>query len=184
MNLNIADIILLLLFIGAFVLGFIGGTIRQLLILVVWLVSFLLAANLAIPTGKFLGSYWSEFSAPYSQMLTFLLLYIGFLIIGNIIVFVMYKRSPMVGRLAFLDELVGGVLAVGVAVLIVGGFIAILDSFYKYQSVAATTEHPIVHSIFQALEGSSIAAWLRDSFVLALGAVLSPLLPADLRPYL
>ena len=184
MDFTFADIVLLLFFAGAFVLGFVLGTIHQLLALLVWLVSFLLAANLAVPGGDFLGGYWSTFSKAYSQMVTFLILYLAFLIIGNIIVFVMYKHSPMTGRLAFLDEVVGGVLCVGVAILIVGGLVAILDSFYQYHSLADTAEQPIVRALFQGLDGSTIVGWLRDSLVPALGAILSPLIPAELRPTL
>lgn len=184
MDFTFADIILLLLFVGAFVLGFVLGTIHQLLALLVWLISFLLAANLAIPTGDFLGGYWETYSKAYSQIVSFLILYLAFLVIGNIIVFVMYKHSPMTGRLAFLDELVGGVLCVGVAILIVGGMIAIIDSFYQYQSLADTAEQSFVHALFAAFDGSTIAGFLRDSLVPAMGAILSPLLPAGLRPYL
>ncbi len=183
-NFNLADLVIVALLIAAFVIGFAGGVIRQLLELVVWLVSFLLAANLEIPFGNFLGGYWESFSRAYSQMLAFLIVYVAGLVIGNIIIFVMYKRSPMEGRLAVLDEAVGGILGVGLGILIIGGFIAILDSFYAYQQVASTAEQPIVRSIYDALHDSSLASWLRGSLVTALGATLGPLLPAELRPYL
>ncbi len=183
-NLNLADVVLILLLIGAFVIGFIQGVIRQLLGLAVWLVSFLLAANLEIPVGTFLGGYWSSFSLAYSQMLAFLILYVVFLVIGNIIVFVMYKRSAMEGRLAVVDEVVGAILGVGLAILIIGGFIAILDSFYAYQQVSNTAEQSIIREIYQALASSSVATWFRGSLVPALGAILGGLVPAELRPYL
>jgi len=177
---NVADLVIVLLLVGAFVFGFVTGVIQQLLTLLVWFISLLLAANVMGPLGGWLGGYWTTFSKPYTEMLAFLGTYILFVILGEILIFAFYKRAPMIARLAFLDELVGGFLAVAIGILILGGFVLGLDSFYSYNSLAATAQQPIAQFIQQGLTGSVIAGWLRGSLVPAIG-LLGPLLSSQLR---
>ena len=65
------DLLIVLYFIGFFVLGFAQGTIRRLLGIGSILFSFLLAANLAGPLSEFLGANWTQFSPEYSYMVGF-----------------------------------------------------------------------------------------------------------------
>ena len=58
------DLLIVLYFIGFFVLGFAQGTIRRLLGIGSILFSFLFAANLADPLGRFLGDNWTQFPRP------------------------------------------------------------------------------------------------------------------------
>ena len=55
------DLLIVLYFIGFFVLGFAQGTIRRLIGIGSILFSFLFAANLADPLGRFLGDNWTQF---------------------------------------------------------------------------------------------------------------------------
>jgi len=177
---NLADIIIVLLLVGAFVFGFVTGVVQQLLTLLVWVISLLLAGNLMEPFGRWVSGYWTTFSLPYSMMLGFLLTFIVFVVVGEVLIFVFYKRAPMVARLAFLDELVGGALAVGVALLIIGTVVMGIDSFYQNNPVASSAEQPIAKIINDGLVGSVIASWLRGSLIPAI-ALLGPLLPTELR---
>ncbi|MFI5261594.1 MAG: CvpA family protein [Candidatus Limnocylindrales bacterium] len=177
---NVADIVIVLLLVGAFVFGFVTGVVQQLLTLLVWLISLLLAGNLMEPLGKWMGGYWTTFSLPYSMMLAFLATFTVFIIVGEILIFIFYKRAPMVARLAFLDELVGGVLGVMVGILIIGTFVMGIDSFYQNNQVAASAEQPIAKIINDGLLNSVIAGWLRGSLIPAI-ALLGPLLPTELR---
>ncbi|MEA2631082.1 MAG: hypothetical protein QOE66_1301, partial [Chloroflexota bacterium] len=63
------DLLIVLFFMGFFVLGFAQGTIRRLLGIASVLFSFLLAANLAEPLSQFLGSNWTQFPREYSYMI-------------------------------------------------------------------------------------------------------------------
>ncbi|HTS15930.1 MAG TPA: CvpA family protein [Candidatus Sulfotelmatobacter sp.] len=177
---NLADVILVLLLVGGFIFGYVTGVVQQLLTLLVWIISLLLAGNLMGSLGDWMGQYWTTFTKPYSEMLAFLAMFVTFLVVGEILIFIFYKRAPMVARLAFLDELVGGLLGVGIAILIIGAFVMGLDSFYQYQQVAATAQQPIAQVIHDGLMNSVIAGWLRGSLIPAIG-LLGPLLPAQLQ---
>ena len=125
---NLADVIIVLLLVGGFIFGFATGVIQQLLTLLVWLLSLLLAGNLMESLGGWMGQYWTTFSKSYSNMLAFLAMFVIFLVIGEILIFAFYKRAPMVARLAFLDELVGGFLGAGIALLFLGGQVSTILS--------------------------------------------------------
>ena len=86
----------------------------------------------------------------------------------------------MVARLSFLDEIVGGFLGAGIAILIIGAFVMGLDSFYSYNQVAASAQQPIAQVINEGLTNSVIAGWLRGSLIPAIG-LLGPLLPSQLQ---
>jgi len=66
-----ADLVIVLYFLGFFVLGFAQGTIRRLLGIGSILFSFLFAANVAQPLGDFLGTNWTQFPREYSYMIGF-----------------------------------------------------------------------------------------------------------------
>src|SRR3954467_13954993 len=70
-----ADILLLLILAGAFLIGFFWGVIRGLLALAAELVVFLLSAHLASPFAEWLGQQWTNFSADYVHMLAWLILF-------------------------------------------------------------------------------------------------------------
>lgn len=177
---NLADVIIVLLIVGGFIFGFVTGVVQQLLTLLVWVLSLLLAGNIMPSLGSWMGQYWTTFSAPYSAMLAFLAMFVIFLVVGEILIFIFYKRAPMVARLSFLDEIVGGFLGAGVAILIIGAFVMGLDSFYSYNQVAASAQQPIAQVINEGLTNSVIAGWLRGSLIPAIG-LLGPLLPSQLQ---
>ncbi len=177
---NLADVIIVLLIVGGFIFGFVTGVVQQLLTLLVWVLSLLLAGNLMPSLGGWMGQYWITFSKAYSEMLAFLALFVVFLVVGEILIFIFYKRAPMVARLAFVDELVGGFLGAGIAILVIGAFVMGLDSFYSYNQVAASAQQPIAQAINDGLTNSVIAGWLRGSLIPAIG-LLGPLLPTQLQ---
>ena len=107
-------------------------------------------------------------------------MFVVFLVVGEILIFIFYKRAPMVARLAFVDELVGGFLGAGIAILVIGAFVMGLDSFYSYNQVAASAQQPIAQAINDGLTNSVIAGWLRGSLIPAIG-LLGPLLPTQLQ---
>ena len=65
------DLLIVLYFIGFFVLGFAQGTIRRLIGIGSILFSWFLAALLAAPLSDFLGDNWTQFSREYSYMIGF-----------------------------------------------------------------------------------------------------------------
>ena len=71
------DLLLVLYFMGFFVLGFAQGTIRRLIGIGSILFSFFFAANLAGPLGEFLGENWTQFPKEYSYMIGFLTIFVA-----------------------------------------------------------------------------------------------------------
>ena len=65
------DIVLVLIIAGAFVLGFLWGVIRSLLMLAAWFVVFVLSAILSVPVGDYLSNQWNTYSADWDHMAAF-----------------------------------------------------------------------------------------------------------------
>ncbi len=65
------DLLIILYFIGFFVLGFAQGTISRLIGILSILFSFLFAASLNGPLGSFLADHWTQFVREYSYMIAF-----------------------------------------------------------------------------------------------------------------
>jgi uncharacterized membrane protein required for colicin V production len=180
-SLNATDVVLLLLFAGAFLLGFFQGVIRQLLGIVAWFFAFTIAANLSDPFGSWLSQYWTFFPVGYSSMVAFVVLIVGFLVAGNIAVQVSYKRTPIFARMSFLDEVLGGILGIGLAVLVVSSFYIALRSYYGGASLQGTSDVPLLTEIYLLLDRSSIMTGLRGSLIPGMVALLGPLLPVHVR---
>ena len=89
------DLLLILVFMAFFVLGFAQGTIRRLIGIGSILFSFLFAANLADPLGSFLGSNWTQFPRQYSQMLGFLTIFVAASLAFAIVVQGFYRPQPL-----------------------------------------------------------------------------------------
>ena len=95
------DLLIVLYFIGFFVLGFAQGTIRRLLGLGAVLFSFLLAASLADPLGRFLGDHWTQFPRPYSYMLGFGIIFSASVIALALITQSYYKPQQLFKKARF-----------------------------------------------------------------------------------
>ena len=181
-SLNAIDVVLLLLFAGAFLLGFFQGVVRQLLGIVAWFFAFALAANLRDPLGSWLGQYWTFFPQGYVGMIAFLVLLVTFLVASNIAIQVAYKRTPIFARMSFLDEVLGGVLAIGLAVLIISTVYIVLRTYYGGSGgLQGSNDVPFLTELYLALDGSAIVGGLRSSLIPGIVSLLGPLLPIDVR---
>src|SRR3954468_13009797 len=116
-----ADILLLLVLAGAFLIGFFWGVLRGLLALAAWVVVFLLSAHLSVPIGDYLARQWGNFSTEYSHMLAFLIVYVVLTIVSLVLIHVGVKGSQDVSRWPLVDDLLGGALAVAFSVLVIAG---------------------------------------------------------------
>ncbi|HET7676988.1 MAG TPA: CvpA family protein [Candidatus Limnocylindrales bacterium] len=180
-SLNAVDILILLILGAAFVLGFFQGLVRQLLGILTWFFSFTLAANLRDPLASWLSQYWTFFQPLYTAMLSFGMLYLLFLVVGNILAQVTYKHTPLFTRWSFLDEVMGGILGICLFVLILAGGIVVLDSFYGTLGSAGATDVDWVTALADGLADSAIADGLRSGFIPGLLTVMGPVLPVDVR---
>jgi uncharacterized membrane protein required for colicin V production len=104
------DVVLLLIIGGSFLLGFLWGVVRSLLMLAAWFVVFIVSAYLSEPVGNYLSGQWNNLDRGYVHMVAFGLLYGAGLIVAVILVWQGTRGSQGLTRFAFLDDLVGGLV--------------------------------------------------------------------------
>lgn len=180
------DILFVLVLFAAFVLGYIQGTIRRLLGIASILFSFLVAANVRDPLGRFLAANWTQFPAEYSYMLGFLFVFAVGSIAFSLVIQGFYRRTPLLSRATAVDELLGGLLGVVQAILIVGCIVFILDSFFHVpgHGTAGPNELPFLRSLYLAYTGSASAELFRTALIPGFLGVFGWLVPSDLEALL
>ncbi len=163
---NIVDLLLALLFLAFFVLGFIQGTIRRLIGVGSILFSFLLAANLAEPLGGFLGANWTQFPKEYSYMIGFGTVFVASSLAFALVAQGFYKPTPLFEKARFVDEIIGGLLGLVQFGLILLAVIVILDSFFSLSGFAPdASELPFLRELWNALDTSSIVDFFRTTII-------------------
>lgn len=175
-----ADIALVIYFAAAFLLGVLRGALRQLIAIGAFLVSFVLAAYLRGPVGDWLGAQASQYSRGHIEMLGFLLAFVVLFGLAVVVIEV-GGRTIQLSKRAAVDEVLGGFLALGAAVLSIGALLIIFDTYYAASPPPGEAEVGFVRDLYLAFERSAIARSLHGSLVPGLVALLGPLLPAELR---
>lgn len=178
---NNADLVIALLLLGGFLMGFFQGSPRALLALGGWFIAFLAAAHLREPVGNFLADKGQPYTDGYAAMLAFGAVFI--VIYGGILIAITftYRDTRHLTRFNVADEFVAGVLGALGMLLVVTATLVILDSFYASHVATGSGEIGWISSIDAALDGSGIANALRSSLVPGLGAILEPVLPFSVR---
>lgn len=160
------DLLLVLYFMGFFVLGFAQGTIRRVIGIASILFSFLFAATLSEPLGNFLGSNWAQFSRQYSYMIGFGTVFIAASLAFALVVQGFYKPQPLFAKARFVDEILGGLLGIIQAGLILGAVIVILGSFFLIPGIAQDPEELLgLREVWTALESSRIADFFQSTLI-------------------
>ncbi|HEY7598707.1 MAG TPA: CvpA family protein [Candidatus Limnocylindrales bacterium] len=176
----IVDILLVLLLIGGFVLGFFRGLIRQLLALGVWLIAFVGAAHLRVPLGDWLDASSTQFSTAYSYMLAFAIVYLIVFAAALVLVELGGAGSALTSH-PLIDDAAGGALGLLVALLLVAGLVLALDSFFLPTPTPQAGEVSWLRDIHRDLGSSAVVEILREWLIRPLGVLLGPLLPAEIR---
>lgn len=184
-TIDVVDVILILYFIGFFVLGFAQGTIRRLLGIGSILFSWFLAANLAEPLSGFLGRNWTQFPMEYSYMIGFLAVFLTSSIALALVAQGFYKPQPLFQKARFADEIIGGILGVIEAAIIFGAILVILDQFFLIPAMPVNpNELPFLRQIWEAIDPTQIAALFRDTLIPAFFALTGFLVPDEIEaPY-
>lgn len=174
-----ADLALFIIFTAALLVGVLRGGLRQLLAFGAWLVTFLLAAQMRSPFSEWIIGQAPQYSDAYAQMLAFLLVFL--VLFGVALVLIEALGATIhLSRRPFVEELLGGLLLLGVAMLAVTSVLIILDTYYA-NPVPGAPEQNLVNAMHDALQQSAIASFLRESVAPVVLALLGPLLPADVR---
>jgi uncharacterized membrane protein required for colicin V production len=180
-SLNLFDLLMAFVFAVAFILGFIQGTLRRLLGLGSMLFSFLLAANLRATVGGFFAQNWHQFPKEYSYMIGFGLVFVTATVVFSLVIQGLYKHQPLFAKADAVDEVLGGILGVVQAMLLLGVAIIILDSFFRLPILPSDGELILVRDLWHAIDSSGIVHVYRDVLIPGLYAILSPLIPYDIR---
>ena len=179
---NTVDLLLVLYFMGFFILGFAQGTLRRLLGLGAILFSFLLAANLAAPLGEFLGANWTQFPREYSYMVGFLIVFVASSVAFALVVQGFYQPQPLFQKARFADEIIGALLGLVQAAVILGAFIIILDSFFRIPGLATDPQElPFLRTIWEALDPTKFAILFRDTLIPAFFALTGLFIPENIK---
>ncbi len=174
--------LLIVYFIGFFVLGFAQGTIRRLLGIGAILFSFLVAANLADPLGKFLGDNWTQFPRQYSYMIGFGTIFSAAAIAFALIVQSYYKPQQLFKKARFADEILGGFLGVIQAAIIFAAVLIVLDSFFRVPGIAPDPQElPFLRDFWGGLDGSQTAAFFRTTLIPDSFLIIGFLVPGNLQ---
>lgn len=175
------DIVLVLVIAGAFVLGFLWGVIRSLLMLAGWLAVFLLSALLSVPAGDYLTGQWSAYDTHWNHMAAFAILYFAGLVLAAILIWIGVKGAQGLSRYRLLDDVVSGAIMAVVAVLGIAGLIVILATAYRGSLGFAVVGPDWTREVYQSLLDSRIGDALTRTVIPLLGTLLGPLLPSYVR---
>ncbi len=181
-GLKTVDLLIGLVFLAFFILGFAQGTIRRLIGLGSILFSFLFAANVAEPLGTFLGNNWTQFSREYSYMVGFGTIFLAASLAFALVVQGFYKPQPLFEKARFADEILGGLLGLLQAALILGAVVVILDSFFRLSGIPQDPQELLfLRDLWTALDSSRIVEVFRTILIPGFFFVFGLFIPGNLR---
>lgn len=179
---NLFDLLVLLLLIAAFIVGYLQGTVRRLLGIASILFSLVLAAQIRGPFGDFLIGNWTQFPPAYSRMLGFGVVFVVASIAFTIVIQNFYERSPILPRHRLVDPILGGILGVVEGGVIIGAGILILDSYFRgVGTVVSPTEIFLLRDLDHAMDVSETAKIFRHDLIPDFFLILGALIPEDIR---
>ena len=176
------DLLLVLFFLGFFVLGFAQGTIRRLLGIASILFSFVFAASVAQPLSNFLGANWTQFPSEYSYMIGFGTIFVASAIAFAVVIQGFYKPQPLFQRARFADEIIGGLLGLLEAALIFGIGLVILDSFFRIPGVPVDPQElPLLRELWSAIDPTKFAEVFRTTLIPAFFLITGFFVPDTIK---
>ena len=176
------DLLILLYFIGFFVLGFAQGTLRRLLGIASIMFSFLLAANLAKPLGEFLAENWTQFPAQYSYMVGFGTVFVAAAIACALVVQGFYHPQPLFAKARWADEIIGGLLGLAEAALLFAIALIILDSYFAIPGMPQDPQElPFLREIWTAIDPTMFAKLFRDTVIPGFFLVVGFFIPEGIK---
>ena len=178
------DLLLVLYFLGFFVLGFAQGTIRRVIGIASIMFSFLFAASLYEPLGAFLGANWSQFSRQYAYMVGFLTVFAAAVLAFALVVQGFYKPQPLFAKARFVDEVLGGLLGIVQAGVILGAIVIILGSFFLVPGISQDPQELLgLREVWTALETSKVVDYFQAALIPAFFSIFDLFIPDSIQVY-
>ena len=177
------DLLIILYFIGFFVLGFAQGTLRRLIGILSVVFSFLFAANLNPILGSFLADNWEQYPRPYSYMIGFGAVFAASSIALALLTQSYYKPQQLFQKARFADEILGGFLGIIQAALIFGAVLIILDTYFRVPTGAPVffSELPLLRDFWGGLDQTQFAILFRTSFIPASFVLFGLFIPDNIK---
>jgi membrane protein required for colicin V production len=173
------DVVLVVLLAAGFLLGVLRGAVRQLIALGAWVIAFIVAAYLRSLVGDWIASNAPQYSREYVDMLAFLGSFLVLFTLAVLVIEIGGSTIHLTQRVA-VDEVLGGLLALGFTLLSIAAVVIALDSYYAANPPTGATELDMVHQLHSALARSAIVSSMHDSLIPGLIALLGPLLPSNI----
>ena len=179
-SINVVDVLIVIGLFALFVLGYIQGTIRRLVGIGSILFSFLLAAQLSVPLGRFLADNWTQFPREYAVMVGFLTLFGAAVVAFSLIIQGTYNKTEVFAKHPIVDEIVGGFLGLVQGVLLLLFVTIILDQFFLYSNIAPDSDElPFLRDVWTAIDGSAIGTILHETAIPGFLSLVSFLIPQN-----
>lgn len=176
------DLLIVIYFLAFFVLGFAQGTIRRLVGIGSILFSFLLAANLAEPLGRFLGDNWTQFPRAYSYMIGFGAIFSAAALALALVAQSYYKPQQLFKKARFADEILGGALGLLQAAIVFSVVLVILDSFFRIPGIPPDPQElPLLREFWGGLDNTQFAVLFRNTFIPASFMLIGLFVPDNLK---
>jgi uncharacterized membrane protein required for colicin V production len=176
------DLLIVLYFIGFFVLGFAQGTIRRLIGIASILFSFLFAANLNVSLGPFLADHWTQFPREYATMVGFGTVFVASAVALALVVQSYYKPQQLFQKARFADEILGGLLGVVQAALIFGAVLVILDTFFRVPGMPQDPQElPFLRDFWGGLDNTQFAILFRNQLIPGAFAIVGLFVPDAIK---
>lgn len=158
--------------------GFTQGMIRYVLNALAVVVAFVLAAQLKGPLVEMLG-FWRAFTPEGRELLIFVLLFVGFVVAGFFAIRALYHRTrlPIIRQL---DEIGGAIFGLIFVALVLTFQLLVFDSFFR----AGGETGGWVASYYEALNGSLIIEFFRETLIPTAGFLARPFLPEEIADLL
>lgn len=181
-SVNLADVLVILILFGFFILGFIQGTVRRLVGILSIVFSFLVAAQLYVPLGNFLADNWNQFPREYSAMIGFGTVLAAAIVAFSLVIQGTYKKAPLFANYTWIDEVLGGILGVFQGFLLLLFLVIVLDQFFLLKGFPKDPDElPFLRDLWTAIDSSGTGKLLHENVIPAFITATSFLMPAPIK---
>ncbi|HYK95276.1 MAG TPA: CvpA family protein [Candidatus Dormibacteraeota bacterium] len=178
------DLVIALILLAMFIVGYAQGVVRRLLGIAAILFSLILGAQLRQPLGDYLSHQWTTIVPTYSYMVAFGAVFVAAAVTLSIGIQISYRPAPLFPRYPVLDETLGGLLGVVEGFLILVAILLILDPYFTQPDIrdkAGIGEFGLLRSLHDLLDNTLTASILRHNVIPGFLVVFGILIPQDVR---
>ncbi|HEY4227885.1 MAG TPA: CvpA family protein [Candidatus Limnocylindrales bacterium] len=178
------DLVIFLVLLAMFIVGYAQGVVRRLLGIGAILFSLILGSLLRQSLGEYLSHEWTSIVPSYSYMVAYGAIFLAAAVTISVGIQISYRPAPLFPRYPVLDEILGGLLGVLEGILILVAILLILDPYYTQPDVqdkVGIGEFALLRTLHQLFDNSLTASILRHNVIPAFLAIFGLLIPQDVK---